>query len=70
MAVIVVVETTLTADALFAPNFTVEPGWKDVPVMVTWVPPVVGPACGLTAVTVGGAGLTTWDRFEGEFEVL
>ncbi len=44
--------TTFVADAL--PNVTVAPGAKFVPVIVTPVPPVVGPLFGLTLVTVGG----------------
>jgi hypothetical protein len=38
------------------PNFTTVAPVKPVPVMVTGVPPVVGPELGLTAVTVGTGG--------------
>ena len=38
-----------------APNFTVAPVAKFVPVIVTTLPPAVDPPTGLTAVTVGGA---------------
>src|SRR5207244_10454991 len=52
VAVIVVALVTVTPVALFAPNFTVEPVTKLVPVIVTAVAPPVGPTFGLTAVTV------------------
>jgi hypothetical protein len=53
VAVIVVLFTTTTfvADAL--PSFTAAPLAKFVPVIVTAVPPAVGPLFGLTPVTVG-----------------
>jgi hypothetical protein len=44
---------TLVADAV--PNWTALALVKPVPVMVTTVPPVAGPALGLTLVTEGGA---------------
>ena len=44
----------LTELAELGPNRTVpDPTMKPVPVMVTTVPPVVGPATGLTVETVG-----------------
>ena len=39
-----------------APNFTAVAPVKLVPVIVTVVPPAVGPEVGLTAVTVGAGG--------------
>ena len=45
----------VTVEAAVVPNFTVLPAVKLVPVMVTEVPPAVGPVLGLTLVTVGGA---------------
>ena len=53
VAVIEVEETTVTPVAAFAPKLTAVAPVKFVPVMVTLVPVVVGPAAGLTAVTVG-----------------
>src|SRR5271166_1057540 len=53
LAVISVDETTETELAGMAPNWTVAPATKPVPVMVTEVPPATGPAFGLTAVTIG-----------------
>ena len=53
VAVIEVEETTVTPVAAFAPKSTAVAPVKFVPVMVTLVPAVVGPAAGLTAVTVG-----------------
>jgi hypothetical protein len=41
--------------AVAAPNLTAVAPVKFVPVMVTLVPPAVGPAVGLTLVTVGTA---------------
>ena len=54
-AVIDVAELTVTLVAAVDPNFTVLPEANPVPVMVTDVPPAVGPLLGLIAVTVGGA---------------
>jgi len=48
-------EFTLNEVALVEPNLTAETDVKPVPVMVTVVPPAVGPALGLMAVTVGVA---------------
>jgi hypothetical protein len=55
VAVMVVLFTTLTLLAAAPPNFTVAPLAKFVPVIVTTVPPAVGPPFGLTLVTLGGA---------------
>jgi hypothetical protein len=49
--VVLLTTETFVADA--PPNATVAPAAKLVPVMVTAVPPAVGPLLGLTAVTVG-----------------
>lgn len=46
-------EVTVTAVAEAVPNLTVVAAVKPVPVIVTAVPPAVGPALGLTPVTVG-----------------
>jgi hypothetical protein len=51
--VIVVAFTTTTLLAAVPPNVTVAPAAKFVPVIVTPVPPVVGPLVGLTLLTVG-----------------
>jgi hypothetical protein len=48
-------DTTITLAAETVPNFTVLDAVKTVPVMVTLVPPVVGPLAGDTEVTVGAA---------------
>src|ERR1051326_217457 len=51
--------TTLTFVAATPPNVTVEPAEKFEPPMLTWVPPVSGPAFGVTDVTLGApAGRT------------
>ena len=55
VAVIEVAELTVTAVPVTVPNITVAPVAKFVPVMVTLVPPVVGPEVGLMAVTAGTA---------------
>ena len=52
MIVVLFTTTTLVAAAL--PNVTVAPAAKFVPVMVTAVPPAVGPLLGLILLTVGG----------------
>jgi hypothetical protein len=54
VAVICVPLTTTTFVAAAEPNVTVAPDTKFVPVIVTAVPPVVGPLLGDTPVTVGG----------------
>src|SRR5579862_7487870 len=48
--------TTTTFVAAVAPNVTVAPAAKLVPVIVTEVPPAVGPLFGEMLVTVGGTG--------------
>src|SRR5690242_11289765 len=59
VAVICVGEFTVKVVAFVAPNFTAvdvhagEVPWKLVPVITTDVPPAVGPAVGLTLVTIG-----------------
>jgi hypothetical protein len=53
VAVIVVAFTTTTLVAAAAPNVTVAPVAKFVPVIVTAVPPDVVPPLGLTLVTEG-----------------
>ena len=55
VAVICVALVTTTFVAGVPPSVTVAPETKFVPVMVTAVPPVVGPLLGLTPVTVGAA---------------
>jgi hypothetical protein len=54
VAVIDVLLTTTTFVAAVAPNVTVAPATKFAPVIVTAVPPAVGPLLGLTLLTVGG----------------
>ena len=53
MAVIEVGEFTVTAVAVMLPNITVAEEVKLVPVMVTEVPPAIGPLVGVIEVTVG-----------------
>ena len=53
VAVICVALTTTTMVATAVPKFTVAPVAKFVPVIVTDVPPAVGPLFGETALTVG-----------------
>jgi hypothetical protein len=53
VAVIVVLLVTTTFVAAAAPNVTVAPAAKFVPLIVTAVPPAVVPLFGLTPVTVG-----------------
>src|SRR3989442_11244625 len=57
VAVIVVLLTTLTPVAALPPTLTVTPATKFAPVIVTAVPPAVGPEDGATLLTVG-AGAT------------
>ena len=52
-ATIWVDETNVDEVAAVVPNFTVALDVKPVPVIVTDVPPAVGPAVGLSPVTVG-----------------
>ena len=54
VAVMVVLFTTTTFVAAAAPNVTVAPAAKFVPVIVTAVPPAVVPLFGDTLLTVGG----------------
>ena len=49
--------TTVTLVAAVPPKLTVAPVEKPVPVMVTNVPPLVGPEVGEIAVTVGAGAL-------------
>ena len=53
VAVIVVAFTTVTPVAAVPPTLTVAPAAKPVPVIVTAVPPAVGPDGGATLSTVG-----------------
>jgi len=53
VAVICVPLTTTTLFAAAAPNVTVAPAAKFVPVIVTGVPPATGPVLGDTLLTVG-----------------
>jgi hypothetical protein len=46
--------------AAVAPNFTADAPVKFVPVIVTEVPPPLGPDDGLTPVTVGAGGGATY----------
>jgi hypothetical protein len=55
VAVMVVLFTTLTFVAAALPNVTVAPEANFVPVIVTVVPPAVGPMFGDTLVTASGA---------------
>ncbi len=56
MAVIVVALTTVKLEVETPPIFTTVAPVRLVPVMVALAPPTIGPALGLTAVTVGAAG--------------
>jgi hypothetical protein len=53
VAVMVVLFTTTTFVAAVLPNVTVAPEAKLVPVIVTAVPPAIGPLFGLTLLTEG-----------------
>jgi len=55
VAVIDVAELTTKLAALVAPNFTAVAPVRLVPVIVTEVPPAVGPEVGAIDVTVGSA---------------
>ena len=57
VAVMEVAEFTVTAVAVMVPNITVAEEVKLVPVMVTEVPPAVGPLVGVIDVTVGLGGV-------------
>ena len=54
VAVTEVADLTVNEAAAVAPKLTAEALVRLVPVMVTVVPPAVGPALGLTEVSVGG----------------
>ena len=57
VAVICVAFVTTTLVAAVPPNVTPAPAWNPVPVIVTAVPPLVGPEFGEIDETVGaGAG--------------
>jgi hypothetical protein len=58
--VISVSETTLNEAAGVAPKLTTVAPVKLVPVIVTVVPPAVGPEFGATEVTVGAATKVNW----------
>jgi hypothetical protein len=60
IAVICVAESTVNDAAAVVPKATAVAPVKSVPVMVTEVPPAVGPALGATEVTVGGATKVNW----------
>src|SRR5438034_10133226 len=53
VAVIVALFTTLTPVAALPPKLTVAPATKLAPVIVTAVPPTIGPEEGATVLTVG-----------------
>src|ERR1700747_1889507 len=53
-----VADTNVTKVDAVAPNFTLAPDTKLVPLIVTVLAPVVGPAIGLTLVTAGVATTT------------
>ena len=58
VAVIEVALLTVTDVAAVLPNFTLVAPVRFVPVMVTLVPPALGPVFGLMLVTVGAGGPT------------
>src|SRR5436853_2728915 len=53
VTVICVAELTMIFSAEVGPKRTLAPAVKPVPVIVTMVPPVVGPICGVMDVMVG-----------------
>src|SRR5438445_225859 len=59
-AVILVADTTVKEVAAVPPKFTAVARVKFVPVMVTALPPAVGPAVGEAEVTVGRATKVYW----------
>jgi hypothetical protein len=63
--VIVVEFGTENVVAAFAPNFTDVAPVKFVPVIVTLVPPDVGPLLGFTFVTAGAATYVNWSAADG-----
>src|SRR4051794_17390515 len=60
VAVMLVALSTVNDAAAVAPKSTSVAPVKPVPVIVTDVPPVVGPAVGVTLVTVGAATNVNW----------
>jgi len=56
VAVIEVLLLTLTPVAAVPPRRTVAPDWNPVPVIVTAVPPLVGPELGAIELIVGAGG--------------
>ncbi|MGA8724369.1 MAG: hypothetical protein WB565_04965, partial [Acidimicrobiales bacterium] len=65
VAVIWVSETTVKVEAAVVPKVTAVAAVKPVPVMVTEVPPAVGPEVGATELTVGtGAIKVKWSAEE------
>jgi hypothetical protein len=60
VAVIWVALSTVKLDASTEPNFTAVAFVKPVPVIVTELPPAVGPEDGLTFVTVGAETKVNW----------
>ncbi|HEX9040945.1 MAG TPA: hypothetical protein VF838_07930, partial [Trebonia sp.] len=56
VTVIDVAETTLTPVPALAPNDTVSPAAKPVPLIVTTVPPAAGPLTGESPLTAGAGG--------------
>jgi hypothetical protein len=60
VVVILVLETTVKEAAAVVPKFTDVAPVKLVPVMVTGVPPAIGPDVGETALTVGRATNVKW----------
>ena len=54
-AVMVVGDVTWKLAAAVAPKSTAEAPVNPVPVIVTWVPPLVDPVVGVKEVTLGGA---------------
>ena len=64
VAVICVGELTVKPAAALAPNATAVAPLKLVPVIVTDVPPAVGPAVGEIELTVGGPTKVNWSAAE------
>ena len=64
VAVIWVAETTVKPEAAVVPKWTAVAPVKLVPVMVTEVPPAVGPEVGATEPTVGAATNVKWSAGE------
>ncbi len=64
MTVMEVADLTMNDVALVVPNFTAETLIRLVPVMVTLVPPALGPTLGLTPVTVAASWYRNWSLGE------